>query len=334
MNVNTFARNRAWFISAILLVFIPGLAQSEPFKPQPGEEPPEMYIFGDSLADSGNIAFLTGLVSTAPFAVIPGAPYESGRFSNGPTFVEALTKKLRNPDASSPAFANPVAFGNFAAGGARARPVGGAPSLTDQVGFFLTVKGLMAPPNARYFVQFGGNDIRDSLAVFDPGNIGPSFGIINDAVQTTIANIELLYARGARKFLVANVPNLGKAPAIIFSGAGAVGVATLLSASYNGALEGGLQTLELNPAYADIEILRLDLFAFIDAVTDAPGAFGFADAVTPCLSFGVPVDAVCDDPDSHVFWDGIHPTEAMHKALGNAALKVLRNAAKQSAAAE
>ncbi len=334
MNVKTIARTRAWFIFAILLVFIPGFGQAEPHKPHPGETASEIFIFGDSLADPGNILFLTGQVSIAPFAVIPAAPYDGGRFSNGPTWAEQLARKLRRPDSGAPAYSNPSMFGNFAAGGARARAVGAAPHLSDQVGLFLFANGFEAPSDALYIVQFGGNDIRDALSVFNPGDISPSFAIINEAVQTTVFNIELLRMYGARKFLVANVPNLGKAPAILFAGPGAVGAATFLSANYNGLLEGGLQTVEGNLAYGDVEILRLDMFGFIDAVTVAPEAFGFADATTPCLSFGVPVNAICGDPDSHVFWDGIHPTAAMHIALGNAAVKVLRKAEILSTAGE
>lgn len=324
MYMKAIARNRAWLICAILLAFVAGVVQAEPYKPHPGEAASEIFVFGDSLADPGNIAHLTGLISTAPFAVIPAAPYDTGRFSNGKTWAEQLTRHLRRPDSGSPAFANPFAFGNYGASGARARNFGAAPSLTDQVALFLGVRGSVAPPDALYIVQFGGNDIRDALEVFIPGDLDPSFGIVNAAVQSTMDGIESLYLAGARNFLIANVPNLGKAPAITFSGPGAVFAATLLSSSYNGMLEGRLQTFEADAADDDLVILRLDMFQFINDVSDAPGAFGFSNATTPCLTFGVVVDPVCDDPDAHVFWDGIHPTEAMHHALGNAAVKVLR----------
>ena len=324
MNIKEMTRNRAWFACAILLVLIPGFVQAESYKPHPGEDASEIFIFGDSLADPGNIAFLTGLVSTAPFAPIPAAPYDTGRFSNGKTWAEQLTRHLRRPDSGSPAFANPLDFGNFGAGGARARSVGAAPPLASQVGLFLAVRANVAPADALYIVQFGGNDIRDALGVFDPDDLDPSFDIVNEAVQSTMDNLELLYIAGARNFLIANVPNLGRAPAITFSGTGAVFVATLLTGSYNAILEGRLQTYEGLKADDELQILRLNMFKIINDVADAPEAFGFANATIPCLTFGVLVDAVCDDPDAHVFWDGIHPTEAMHHTLGNAAIKVLR----------
>jgi len=322
MNVKAIARNRAWFICTILLVFIPGLGQTEGFKPHHGGKSSEIFIFGDSLSDPGNIFVLTGLVSTPPFDVIPAAPYVTRRFTNGRTWPEVLARKLRIRDSGKPALLDPSSFGNYAFGGARARASGEAPTLTDQVGMFLAAKGGIAPADALYIVQFGGNDIRDALEAAALGDTDASFAIMTEAAQTTVSNIELLYFSGARKFLVANVPDLGKAPAIIWAGAG--GTATFFSGFYNGTLEGGLQTVEISPAYADIEILRLDIFGFIDAITTAPEAFGFADATTPCLNFGVVVDAVCDNPRDYVFWDGIHPTAAAHRALARTALRELR----------
>jgi phospholipase/lecithinase/hemolysin len=323
MNVKAITRHCAWFTLAILVVFLSGPAHADPYKPNPGEEASPIFVFGDSLSDPGNVAILTGLVSTAPFSEIPSAPYDSNRFTNGETWAEELTRKLRRTDSGLPVILEPQNFGNYAFGGARARVSGDAPSLTVQVGMFLAAKAGVAPSDALYIVEFGGNDIRDALEAAATGDIGASFAIMGEAVQTTVANIVLLYESGARKFLLANVPNLGNAPAIIR--AGAAGTATFFSGFYNGTLEGGLQTLEGSAAYPDIEILRLDIFGFIDAITATPEAFGFADAATPCLRFDVLIDTVCDEPDNHVFWDGIHPTAAAQQALGNAAVKVLRN---------
>ena len=80
-----------------------------------------LFVFGDSLSDSGNIFAATG-------GLIPGPPYFNGRFSNGPIWVEHLAPALGFPfdDAT-----------DFAFGGAES----GAASPTDvlnQVGGFLT----------------------------------------------------------------------------------------------------------------------------------------------------------------------------------------------------
>ena len=55
-----------------------------------------------------------------------------------------------------------------------------------------------------------------------------------------------------------------------------------------------------------------------------PLGFGFADAMTPCLQvFTPPATGVCDDPDQRLFWDGLHPTRAGHRIVGNIAVNVL-----------
>jgi outer membrane lipase/esterase len=48
-----------------------------------------LFIFGDSLADTGNLSLLTG-------GAVPGntQPYDNGRFSNGPLWVETLASGM------------------------------------------------------------------------------------------------------------------------------------------------------------------------------------------------------------------------------------------------
>jgi len=152
-------------------------------------------------------------------------------------------------------------------------------------------------------------------------DVGLAFAIMYDAVFTTAANVQRLYDAGGRRFLVANVPNLGLAPAIVALGASAT--ATYLTSIYNGLLEGALQGLDAAPG---IEISRLDTFGFITAVVANPGAFDIDNATTPCLSFGVVENAVCDNPGDYLFWDGIHPTRKGHLKLAQAAVRALREA--------
>ena len=50
-----------------------------------------VFVYGDSLSDTGNIYFITG--HTTP----PSPPYYNGRFSNGPLAVEYLANALHSP---------------------------------------------------------------------------------------------------------------------------------------------------------------------------------------------------------------------------------------------
>lgn len=72
----------------------------------------EVYVFGDSLSDTGNLFLATGQTIPDP------AYYDNGRFQNGPSYVEGLADNFG-------VSADPALFGgtgtNYAVGGARSR---------------------------------------------------------------------------------------------------------------------------------------------------------------------------------------------------------------------
>jgi len=276
----------------------------------------KLYVFGDSLSDPGNTWVIRRETAAPPFAPIPELPYGSHRFSNGKTWAEVLAKELGTYRGGLPAYRSPW-FGNYAVAGARAQGTNDLkPTFGDQVRKYLGTTGGVADPNALYVVQFGGNDIRDALETALVG--GNSNAVIGGAIQALANNITLLSNAGAGKFLVANAPNMGKVPVI--GVLGAQGPAELLSAGYNMALDGLLAQL----AASGLEIYRLDLFSFVDVATEMPHGFGFGNASAPCLQvFVAPASEVCDDPDQHLFWDGIHPTRAGHRLVGNVAVNQL-----------
>jgi len=79
-----------------------------------------LFVFGDSLSDSGNaFVLLGGGMADEPYDPIPSAPYDTKRFTNGRTWVEFLADELRLPLGGLPALKSPF-FGNYAVGGARA----------------------------------------------------------------------------------------------------------------------------------------------------------------------------------------------------------------------
>ena len=199
---------------AVLALSVPGILRANGNFSQ-------IYFFGDSLSDPGNVFLLTGLTAKAPYEPIPSAPYAIGghHFSNGKTWAEVFAQRLKLVEGGKAALENFVTNGNFAFGGARARSFGDSPSALQQVGLYLSVHGT-ADPNALYVLQFGGNDLRDAIGaffLFDPTGALSNL-ILAQAVQSIKDNIELLYNFGARHFLIANAPNLARTPAIIISG--------------------------------------------------------------------------------------------------------------------
>jgi phospholipase/lecithinase/hemolysin len=288
-----------------------------------------LVVFGDSLSDPGNFYAAFGLSSQAPYSIVPSAPYTIGghHFTNGKTWAEQLAARLHSPASGLPALLGPGINTNFAVGGARARPNAAAfpyYDLTTQVGIYLAAFQGRADGAAIHVVWFGGNDLRDALgaAAGDP-TLATSEAILGEAIQSTASNILSLWAAGARLFLVPNAPDLSRTPVIEALGPAAVGGALQLTAAYNAALGQALAQLDGLPG---IRLIRLDDFALLDAVVANPESFGLENGTTPCLHFGVVIEAVCEEPREHLFWDGIHPTTAGHAIVAGAALRALSTA--------
>lgn len=282
-----------------------------------------MAVFGDSLSDTGNLFTLTGQVSVRPYNAsnIPDAPYPNGglSFSNGFVWIRDVGTALNHVDDVLPALRAPEAFNNYAFGGARARDGASAvPSLTQQVGIYLDNNGYNT--ETHQFIVIGGNDVRDAISAYLTDGPATAGQIIEEAITAISDNIQLLAANGAQEFLVGNVPDLGKVPAVAALGPLASALASFLTIQFNDALEQTLASLE---AGLGIRVSRLDLFSFINTVIDDPGAYGLLNVTDSCLMPVVLVDAVCENPDSYLFWDGIHPTRAAHSLIAKEALGVM-----------
>jgi phospholipase/lecithinase/hemolysin len=179
-----------------------------------------------------------------------------------------------------------------------------------------------APQNATYVIWIGANDLDDALTAAQTST-DQAVLILQSALQAIAGNIQTLWAAGARSFFVPNLPDFGLTPAVLSLGPADVAAATQLSALYNASLA---QTLAQLQALPGIEFTTLDVFAFLHVVTANPAAFGIRDTQTPCLRFFVTVDPICAHPNSHLFWDAIHPTVTGHEAVEEAAEHALRAA--------
>jgi len=276
----------------------------------------DIVIFGDSLSDPGNAFVLTGRTSRPPYLLIPDAPYAIGgqHFSNGRTWAERFAHKMDL--RAGAAFRNPVAFSNYAVGGARAR-AGGSVDLTAQVSLYLGNQGGVADPDALYVLFIGGNDLRDALVALgsDPGG-ATSIGILSDTVKAVADNIVTLAASGAQNILVFNGPDLSLVPAVRLQGPAAQGGALFLSGQYNLGLGAALDSLKA--LFPSLNLIRFDLFALFNQVVMQPDTFGLHNVVETCITPGVVVGAVCKHPKRYLFWDGIHPTRQGHRVIANA----------------
>lgn len=252
----------------------------------------QLYIFGDSLSDTGNIYRATaGAYPSSP-------PYFQGRYSNGLVWVEYLASGLKLTAKQST---------NFAFGGATTgtSSMNGIPGLLAQVNNF--TKGHPdINPNALYVLWAGANDYL--------------YGASNSTmpIENLSKAIQLLSTRGAKKILVANIPDLGKLPATRYT-AKSTSLSESATAS-NLSLAKSFEVLNDKLGH-DTQIIELDVNSLYREAITEPAKFGFTNVTNACLNNV----AVCDNPDKFLFWDGIHPTTAGHRILAEAALKALKN---------
>jgi phospholipase/lecithinase/hemolysin len=288
-----------------------------------------IVVFGTSLSDPGNAFLLInhsvsapgyGMSDLALVTLIPDFPYAAGqnRFSNGATWVEQLAGPIGLSWSVKPSFLQSIAgSSNYAVGGTRARDgVAGEVSLSLQVTNFLRDAGPRASSRALYVIEMGGNDVRDAIEG-DKYAIPLALAGVSDAIGR-------LYLAGARKFLIWNVPNLGRAPAIraldaflhLTRGTPAGAViqgATAASLGYNGGLAQVLNALPA--ALPGIDISLFDSFGTLEAVANQPFRYGLQNATDGCIAPWTALPSRCAHPDRYLFWDGIHPTRAGHAII-------------------
>lgn len=299
----------------------------------------ELIVFGDSLSDTGNAAnFVEGagldlqpLYFTNFPDLVPDAPYEvSRKFTNdGPIWVETLGATMGLPTT-------PFSQGGtvYAIGGANSTDnlPGVTPendplfSVEEQVDIFLTERGGTAPSGALYTFTVGANDVRDALALAAAG--GDPNPVLEASLFSVVNMIGALAFAGAEDILLFNVPNLGLVPQVtLFDTLDPTQDLGLLfaqvTAGYNALMAGALAQLlgELALAGIDLNLILADSYGLLTDVTANPGLYGFTNGVDSCLGFFP--DPPCADPDSHVFWDGIHPTVAMHQMIAQTAFAAI-----------
>jgi outer membrane lipase/esterase len=258
--------------------------------------------FGDSLSDTGNISFATG--------GFPPPPYTPGRFTSnfqdgtpGQVWVEHVSAHF---GASSVSTLNGGT--NYAWGGSRIGPdnAGFPPSLLDQHNFYLNDASGMADPNALYTVFGGGNDV---IA-----------GATGDSVAGVSTIINNLADAGGKFFFVPNLPDIGMTPQGLDDAATGAAL-SVLTMDFNDELSLALDAIE---QARDITIIRFDLFSLFNDVIADPMAFGLTNVADRCFDEGA--GTLCNDVDSYLFFDGIHPTAQGHALVAGYAIDAIEAA--------
>ncbi|MDG2273240.1 MAG: SGNH/GDSL hydrolase family protein [Halioglobus sp.] len=322
-----------------------------------GEQITRVVIFGDSLTDSGRLK--------QRLKIFPMKPYWLGRFSNGPTWPEYL------------AMATSLGIQNHAYGGASAAKPDALPGaniymrgrdlgqffvsgsiklqINDYLGATLNGEKIQQADTTAFLIWAGANDyiskepVSGIITTFlnSPEGKAGYKGVVQRAVAQLNRDVQTLYSAGARKFIMLNMPDLGRAPIVLQN----TTYKSRNSASNNAArrIELAQRLTELTQYHNELLLtatrrLREELpesdILFVDAYKHfqllsgldegaslQPQDFGYEPAELteslgaqgkqlslqqPCYRGSYlgtkDVGQFCTNPEQALFWDTVHPT--------------------------
>ncbi|KAJ8760647.1 hypothetical protein K2173_015314 [Erythroxylum novogranatense] len=308
-----------------------------------------MFVFGSSLVDSGNNNFLQNSGAKAdylPYGMdFPYGP--SGRFTNGKNVIDILGGHLKLP--LIPVFADPSTKGskivhgvNYASAASgildeTGSIAGHVISLNHQIMNFkeTTLPELEAEMGCKrrellgnylFVVGTGGNDY--SLNYFLKGtSANVSLEVFTTNLTTSLSmQLVKLYNLGARKFVLISLNPIGCTP-----------VARANRPKHNGCVQGLNRAAHLFNAglklLVDVmrqqqmprsELVFVNSYKIIRDIVRNPISKGFKDTSNACCEVADPLHKsgngilckiegnACEDRSTYIYFDGIHPTEAVN----------------------
>ncbi|PKO33658.1 MAG: hypothetical protein CVU34_11940 [Betaproteobacteria bacterium HGW-Betaproteobacteria-7] len=268
-----------------------------------------VYFFGDSLSDTGN-------VYTASSGTLPSQPYFEGRFSNGQVWVERIAAGLGNADAAKPF---QLGGNNYAWAGAKTDTSGladgalGIPTgLQVQVMNYWGAGHSNASANDLFVIAIGSNDLFGIASAY-ADDAAARVAAAQMAIANVTASLNYLIGKGASNFLIANAPNLGITPEAAVNGI--IPAATDVCVEYNALLAAAIASLN-----SSIHVTSFDFFSLVTELVDdaanGGATYGLSNAFVPCISD-------VNTCDTSVFFDLMHPTAVVHAMAGEAALALL-----------
>ena len=292
----------------------------------------QIFIFGDSLSDPGNLFNLIG-----PDNIPSG--FDEGRFSNGPVWSEYFAWDLglnpelwiqRDKNGELQFIPNIPSDGiNFAIAGAKTdenhitlNPL--LFGLKQQVDAFINLIDLLEKktlnnPQALGVLIAGAND-------YGGGQSNPEIPVGN-----LLTKIELLSKAGLKNILVGNQPDLGKTPFARSLDEEVRTGLTTLTIAHNNLLETALKNFSESN---DTNLILFDFYSLFNNVFVNPSEFGFINLTDNCTNIDVNAGVLNPDPlfrepcseelqNQFLFFDNAHPNTVAHRFIADEALRTV-----------
>jgi outer membrane lipase/esterase len=236
-----------------------------------------------------------------------------GRWSNGPLWIDNVASTYgKSVDAAL------LGGTNYAYGGAMTCIIStitsNVPDMCVQVSEYLSSVSNKADSSAMYVIDSSavGNEIIKVLSATVPSTQ------ITMAAPTNIENIlMLLYAAGARHFLITNVPDVGATPLIQAYGSSASVTATNLALAFNTNLSVAVSNFAAMSSNA--YIYQADINGVFSMIKSTASSYGIDNLTDSCL-YTVPT---CGTPDNYLFWDDFHPTKKVGDIISSYVLGLI-----------
>jgi outer membrane lipase/esterase len=294
--------------SALIMVLACGVMTSSAY----ARDFSNLYIFGDSLSDSGTFAALVAPSPNGKFTTYPGTVWGENL---GAKYGKTVTPAYNTATGT---FALLGSGNDFAIGGARVNATPGVlsgpiaplaailPPVSQQVTGLLGRGSL--DTNALYAVWAGANDIFTQMGAVGLGlPVASAQTALVTAANDLAAQVARLRTAGARNIIVISVPNIGATPYAASGGAAVVALASGLTTTYNAALAAA--TAGSNALYFD----GAKLFA---AILADPSRYGFSNTSVPACGTAASLGCVAA-ANGALFADGVHPTSAAHRVISD-----------------
>ncbi|UJF19275.1 SGNH/GDSL hydrolase family protein [Vibrio sp. SS-MA-C1-2] len=308
-----------------------------------------IYVFGDSLSDVGNLHEVD----------VDGSLTYGERFSNGPVIVEYVTQQLLGEEAvlyPSLHLAGLNVGTNYAVAGAVSIDEDGNENTPDinlptQVNAYLLANNGVADPNALYMLTIGGNDVRYARGliqqrIFDPENSATridAYQSLYQAASSVATQLGKLLYSGSQSIVLINTPDIGLIPETQLIKQATLAEAdnfferfqakyidqsaTLLTTAYNAMLNEQINGLKT--AFPEASISTFDLNGLLNDIVANPAEYNFTNVTDACnyllTSESPALLPECLAPTSYLFFDEIHPTTSGHRIAAGEIVEQLEN---------